>query len=67
MDNAELWIVGFGFLMLLLGLGFSLLLLEPDERMEVLDWDFTQDDRLIESAMELQVLAALASEEVSRG
>jgi len=63
---AELWIVGFGFLMLLLGLGFSLLLLEPDERMQVLEWDFTQDDRLIESAQELQGLAALAREGVRR-
>jgi len=63
---AELVIVGCGFLMLLLSLGFSLLLLEPDEREQVLEWDFTQDDRLIESAMELQVLAALAREEVRR-
>ena len=54
------------YVMLLLGLGFSLLLLEPDERIQVLEWDFTQDDRLIESAMELQVLAALAREEVRR-
>lgn len=62
----ELIIVGCGLLMGLLGLGFSLLLLEPDERDQVLEWDFTQDDRLIESAMELQVLAALASKEVRR-
>jgi len=63
---AELVIVGCGFLMLLLGLGFSLLLLEPCEREQVLEWDFTQDDRLIESAQELQGLAALAREGVRR-